>query len=124
MEKPKPLAQQKGQQAEQIACDFLQAQGLILIYRNFYCKGGEIDLVMQHKDMLAFVEVRYRSQQKFGGASASVTSSKQRKMIIAANYFLLTHPQFAHYGARFDVIAIDKHLAAPINWIPAAFLTH
>ena len=124
METPKPLTQQQGQQAENRACEFLQQQGLELICRNFYCKGGELDLIMQHHDMLVFVEVRYRRKQDFGGAVASVTRSKQQKMIIAARYFLLTQPQFAHYGARFDVIAIDKHINAPINWIPAAFLVN
>lgn len=124
MEKPKPLTQQQGQQAEHLACEFLQQQGLQLICHNFYCKGGELDLVMQHDDMLVFVEVRYRRQQNFGGAMASVTPRKQQKMILAARYFLLTYPQFANFGARFDVIAIDKHLSAPIKWIPAAFLVN
>lgn len=124
MEKPKPLTQQQGQQAEQRACDYLQAHGLTLICRNFNCKYGEIDLIMQHHDMLVFVEVRYRRHVSFGGASASVTVQKQRKIIRAAQYFLLTHPQFAHYGARFDVIAIDNSLLAPVQWMPAAFLVN
>ena len=124
MEKPKPLTQQQGQQAEQIACDYLQAQGLTLVCRNFNCKVGEIDLIMQQQDMLIFVEVRYRRHQQFGSASASVTSAKQRKIIRAAQFFLMTRPQYAQFGARFDVIAIDKTLFAPIQWIPAAFLTY
>ncbi|MGD8936565.1 MAG: YraN family protein, partial [Thiogranum sp.] len=48
-----------GDSAEQLACRYLQTQGLKLLQRNFYCRGGEIDLVMQHGDSLVFVEVRY-----------------------------------------------------------------
>jgi len=124
MEQRKFLSQLKGQQAEQRAYEFLQQQGLELICRNFSCRGGELDLVMSQADMLVFVEVRYRQHSTFGGAAASVTTRKQQKMIVAARYFLHTHPQFAHYGARFDVVAFDNTLQNLPSWLPAAFLAY
>jgi putative endonuclease len=125
MAQPKPSRQQLGQLAEQQACLYLQQQGLRLVQRNFSCRGGEIDLVMLERDMLVFVEVRYRSSAGFGGAAASVTTQKQQKIINAARYFLHNHRQFADYATRFDVIAVQANAAAPdIDWIPAAFLAY
>ena len=49
-----------GDHAEQLACVFLQQQGLQLVTRNYRCRGGEIDLIMRDDDSLVFVEVRYR----------------------------------------------------------------
>jgi putative endonuclease len=125
MAKQRPLRQQLGQAAEDQACQFLQAKGLVLVTRNFNARQGELDLVMLECDTLVFVEVRYRSRVDFGGASASITRSKQQKIIAAAHYFLHYQSQYAHYAARFDVIAIqaqgqDWH----IDWIPAAFLAY
>ena len=120
---PKPSTQQLGQHAEQHACNYLQAQGLSLITQNFYSKYGEIDLVMLDKQQtLVFVEVRYRSSNRFGGAVASVTLSKQRKIIATARYFLYCYPQYARFNIRFDVLAIDKQGNNTITWLPAAFL--
>ena len=120
---PKPSTQQLGQLAEQHACLYLQAQGLSLISQNFYSKYGDIDLEMLDKQQtLVFVEVRYRSSNRFGGAVASVTLSKQRKIIAAARYFLYCYPQYASFDIRFDVVAIDKQRINNITWLPAAFL--
>ncbi|WP_292746923.1 YraN family protein, partial [Methylophaga sp. UBA3191] len=51
---------QSGKQAEQLACNYLEKQGLKLVQRNFYCRRGEIDLIMQDGQTLVFIEVRYR----------------------------------------------------------------
>ncbi|NDA52824.1 MAG: YraN family protein, partial [Betaproteobacteria bacterium] len=61
-------AAQRGKRAEDLACDWLSRQGLVLVERNSRFRGGEIDLVMRAGSVLVFVEVRYRSSQAFGGA--------------------------------------------------------
>ena len=71
---------------ERRALLYLQKQGLKLITRNYQCKMGEIDIIMQDKDMLVFVEVRYRRKGRYGDGLDSVTYSKQRKLIRTANY--------------------------------------
>lgn len=125
MVKQRPRKQQLGQVAEDQACQYLQNQGLILVTRNFNARQGELDLVMLERDTLVFVEVRYRSRLDFGGASASITRSKQQKIIAAARYFLHYQPQYANYAARFDVIAIQAQQQSwHIDWIPAAFLAN
>ena len=109
--------QLKGTSQEQRACEYLESQGLDLIAQNFSCRMGEIDLIMQDKTSLIFVEVRYRANKKFGGAAASVTRSKQRKII---NTALLYQQRYApKSNMRFDVVAIESD--NEIQWIPSAF---
>jgi putative endonuclease len=97
--------QQKGQQGEDDALEHLQAHGLVLIERNFLCKGGELDLIMRDGAHLVFIEVRRRRSRAFGGAAASITPAKQRRMKIAAQVFLLRYRRLP--PCRFDVVAID-----------------
>jgi putative endonuclease len=109
-----------GRAGEATALAYLQKAGLQLVLRNFRCRVGEIDLVMLDGTTLVLVEVRYRSSDEFGGAAASVTWRKQRRLAHAAEYLLRTHQELRRYAARFDVVAIS----APdrrIDWIKRAF---
>jgi putative endonuclease len=97
--------QRSGDDGEDQALAYLQQQGLRLLERNFRCRGGEIDLVMQDSASLVFVEVRTRAGASHGGALASITPAKQRRLIVAAQYFLQRYEQVP--ACRFDVIAIE-----------------
>ncbi|RBW44574.1 YraN family protein [Psychromonas sp. B3M02] len=108
----------RGVQAERQALDFLQKQGLQLICQNFYCRFGEIDLIMSDQETLVFIEVRYRKNQDFGGATASITAQKQRKLIKTAKHYLSQLDQEPY--CRFDVIAISESATQP-QWIQDAF---
>lgn len=108
----------KGQAGEDAALAYLVAQGLALVQRNFRCKGGEIDLVMQEGTVLVFVEVRRRAGLGYGGAAASVTHSKQARLIIAAQTYLQRHR--VPPACRFDVIAID---GGHLEWLRNAIDT-
>jgi putative endonuclease len=108
----------RGAAAETRGALHLQACGLRLIGRNLRCKAGELDLVCLDGDILVIVEVRLRSRQDFGGASASVTPGKRRKLIRAAAYFCTRNPDWRHRRIRFDVVAID---GAALEWIRDAF---
>lgn len=111
-----------GDRGEALALQYLQAAGLKLLRRNYRCKGGEIDLVMNDAGVLALVEVRFRSDRSFGGAAASVQRAKQQRLIRAAQHLLLTHGEYRRYKARFDLVAIDGSSAQPeVNWIKDAF---
>jgi len=106
-----------GDSGEEQALHYLLRHGLTLVERNFRCKGGEIDLIMQGKTTLIFVEVRKRAvgAAQFGGAAASVTPAKQRRLIVAAQVYLkrYTHPP----ACRFDVVTIDGN---ELNWLKNA----
>lgn len=76
-----------GKQAEDLALQYLQSQGLKLIYRNWQCALGEIDLIMLNKQILCFIEVRYRKSQQYGTAQETVTPTKQQKIVKTAKLF-------------------------------------
>jgi putative endonuclease len=106
-----------GQSAESHAEAFLKTQGLKLLTRNWRCRFGEIDLVMQDGTTTVFVEVRLRSRSDFGGAAASVTPAKQKKLLAAARQYLSTLKTLP--PCRFDVVALTG--SAPPEWIRNAF---
>lgn len=108
----------QGRRAEREALAFLQARGLRLIESNYRCRVGEIDLVMAQRDTLVFVEVRMRVNRRFGGAAASVTPAKQRRLCAAARHYLLTRGDPGG-PVRFDVVALEG--GAPPSWIVNAF---
>jgi putative endonuclease len=73
-----------GAAAETLAAEFLEARGLAVVKRNYRCRGGEIDLIAGDGTTLVFVEVRLRSSSAFGGAGASMTAAKRRRIKFAA----------------------------------------
>jgi len=108
--------------AEDRALAHLQQQGLRLVQRNFRTPGrggGEIDLIMREPDgTLVFVEVRQRRNDRAGGAAASITPTKQRRIVLAARHFLLRWG--SEPPCRFDAVLIDGD-AGRIDWQRAAF---
>ncbi len=109
--------QQKGNDAEALAADFLTRSGLVLVDTKFRCKGGEIDLIMKDGEQLVFVEVRYRKGTRFGTAVESVDRRKQRKLTLAAQYYLQSNE--ADLPCRFDVVGISGNGA--VEWVRDAF---
>ncbi len=107
-----------GDHAEQRACHFLLAQGLKLILKNYRCKYGEIDLIMQDSKDVVFVEVRSRANTAFGSAIESVNKSKQRKILDTSIHFLQQRNWLNKANCRFDVIGIHQN---ELEWIKDAF---
>jgi putative endonuclease len=112
-----------GDDAESLALAYLQRQGLVLVQRNYrlaggpHARGAELDLILRERDgTLVFVEVRARAGASHGGALASVGSTKQRRIVRAAQHYLLRMPVLP--PCRFDVVAFD---GGQISWIKAAF---
>ncbi|MGV3742545.1 MAG: YraN family protein [Burkholderiaceae bacterium] len=101
-----------GEAGETQALAYLTKQGFTLVERNFHCRGGEIDLIVQKNDLLVFVEVRKRANAQFGGAAASVVPAKQARLKKAAQLYLQRYADPP--ACRFDVIAIDGE---QLNWI-------
>ena len=97
--------QRQGQLGEQRALAFLLAQGLTLVESNFSCKAGEIDLILREGETLVFVEVRERVSPSHGGAAASITRSKRRRIVCAAEVYLQRCRRLP--ACRIDVVALD-----------------
>ena len=110
--------QAKGEAAEQLAADHLRRHGLRLIERNFRVRGGEIDLICRDGKTTVFVEVRLRSRGDFGGAAASITATKQARLILAARHWLLRHGETP---CRFDCVLLDGLESGNIEWLRDAF---
>jgi putative endonuclease len=107
-----------GKAAEQMAAEFLTAHGLILLEANYRCRFGEIDLIMRDGKVIVFVEVRLRSNASFGGAAASITHSKQKKLTCTAEHYLMQHGNAA---CRFDAILLDRLDLQRTEWVRDAF---
>ena len=117
------LRKQMGNTSEEIALEYLIAKGYRLIQRNFRCKTGEIDLIVQKDDSLVFAEVRSRTGTAYGEPSESVNRKKQNKIRKTARYYLYCNPSFEKYYCRFDVLSIVwQEGEAKVEWIPDAFM--
>ncbi len=121
--KTKVATQAAGDAAESLAAAWLAARGLTLLERNYRvargpgARGGEIDLILRDRDgTLVFCEVRARGSAAHGGAAASVGALKQRRIVFAAQHYLLRFPALP--PCRFDVVTVD---AGRVEWLPAAF---
>ncbi len=109
-----------GQQAEDRALGYLVAAGLSLVERNYRCRGGEIDLIMRDGGKLVFVEVRFRSDPRFGGALASVDLKKQGRLVHAAAHYLAA--KRVDRPTRFDVVGVSPDQGKlAVQWIKDAF---
>ena len=108
-----------GARAEDLCAELLRKAGLRVLARNWRCRHGEIDLVAEEGATLVFAEVRYRRDQRYGGAAESVTSAKQARLIAAARLYLMRRPDA---DCRFDVLLLDSLEGSRIQWIRNAFV--
>ena len=120
---PSRTPKQVGDAAEDAALQYLQQANLRLLERNYRTPGrggGEIDLIMRAPDgTTVFVEVRQRKSGSHGGAGASISSAKQRRIIFAARHYLMRFN--APPPCRFDVVLLEH---GGIEWLQAAFETY
>lgn len=100
----------KGKWGEELAAGYLKDKGYQIIFRNFYSKYGELDIVAKKNKLLVFVEVKTRTQDLYGTPAEAVDARKQRHMTYAANFFIQRFG-FHKIDMRFDVIEIHlNHL--------------
>lgn len=115
---------QRGRAAEDLAAAHLTGKGLHIVTRNYRVAGGEIDLIARHGPELVFVEVRSRRSAAFGSAAESVTPAKRRRLLLAAQHYLLGLGQRTPPPCRFDIVSITGPLDAQhLEWLRNAFST-
>ena len=119
-----PTTKKLGDAGEEAALDYLQKQGLRLVVRNFSTPGrggGEVDLIMRTPDgTLVFVEVRKRKSSSHGGAAASISFTKQRRIVFAARHYIARLARLP--PCRFDVVTLEGvGDGQRIEWLRAAF---
>lgn len=112
-----------GNFGEDAACAYLLENGIDVIKRNFYCRGGEIDIIAKDGDTIAFIEVKTRKSAEFGTPGEFVDFRKQEKITATALYYLGNNDS----DMRFDVIEVmykmcgDAPVVTKINYIKSAF---
>ncbi|KPK49907.1 MAG: hypothetical protein AMS22_12950 [Thiotrichales bacterium SG8_50] len=113
---------QSGLKAEDQAQRYLARRGLKLLTRNYRSPYGEIDLIMRDRNVLVFVEVRYRRDARFGLAAETVDSRKQARLRATAEHYLINTKGACEHPCRFDVVALAGDPAkGSLNWYPDAF---
>ena len=102
---------------EQYAAEYLAANGYSIVCRNYRCKFGEIDIIAQTRDILAFIEVKTRSGNLLYSPREAVGRTKMRRLTLAAECFVLENP--LPLQPRFDVIEIvliDKNTLSVLSY--------
>jgi ribonuclease HII len=108
---------------ELLAAEYLQQKGYRLWERNFHCREGEIDLVVNRDTLIVFVEVKSRSSKEFGMPYEAVTPAKRRKIIRAADRYLYERGLLEGWDIRYDIVSIlaPKNQSPQIEHIEDAF---
>ena len=113
--------QHKGNYGESLAFDFLQQQGFVVLERNWRYKHCEVDIICQKNNILHFVEVKTRTNQKFGNPEESISQKKMNALKKVAEEYLIQHTEFVQI--QFDVVAIklNNHIIEDIFFIEDVF---
>ncbi len=98
--------QELGYIGEKLAIKYLKSNNYKIIFHNYHCRYGEIDIIVQKEKILIFVEVKARTSTSFGEPIDAVTEQKRDKIIKTAYHFLSKYPEYDKLGTRFDVICI------------------
>jgi len=110
-----------GDEAEQLVVEQLERGGWLIRDRNMTYRFGELDVVAEKGDVLAFVEVRMRASNVWGDPSATVSRAKQRKVVLAAMQYVQQR-RLHNRVIRFDVASvIGRGHDGLIELIPNAF---
>lgn len=94
-----------GKEGEEIASIYLEAKGTKIIKRNFYCRAGEIDIIAKDKDELIFIEVKTRTNSKFGRPSEAINFVKKKHLYHCIEYYLYSN-QIKDAKIRIDAIEV------------------
>ena len=113
-----------GTYGEQIAGKFLEQKGYTILEMQYSAHGCEVDVIAQKGDLIAFVEVKSRIGSGYGQPVESVNVAKQKRIITAAEQFLMDYPEA---DVRFDVVEImatqagEEYAIKRVNHIENAF---
>lgn len=94
-----------GKQGEELAVKYLEQNGYKVIERNFECKQGEIDIIALYKKEIIFIEVKTRTNTKYGTPAEAVDKTKQKHLTKAVKYYLYSR-HLENEFVRIDVIEI------------------
>ena len=114
-------ANEVGSFGEKIAAFYLEKKGYMIRYRNFRIRGGEIDIIAEKNNILAFVEVKTRTVDFFSSGLDALNLRKRQLIVKTAEQYSFKYPH--ELQTRFDVvdIIIDGRKVVGFNYIENAF---
>lgn len=113
--KTKPIS--AGQVAETFAAEYLESEGFVVVERNWKTKWCEIDIIATKDDVLHFVEVKYRRNDRSGDGLEAITPKKQQQMHFAAQLWLHTHQQFPHRNVQLAAMSLSGQPIRLVSWL-------
>lgn len=118
-----PASRDKGSEWESHVIDYLNARGYELWERNFKGSKGEIDLIVNKGSLIAFVEVKSRSSEKFGQPYESIGKKKRQALIATADEYLYKRDLLNDWDIRYDIASIiaPKNKPIKLEYIEDAF---
>ena len=99
---------QIGNQAETLACKYLESKRYKIVERNYKDRFCEIDIIAADKQYVCLVEVKYRKNNIFGGGFGAIDNNKQKRLIRAFLVWLSNNSEYQEYQPRIDVIVADE----------------
>ena len=98
-----------GKSGETLAVDFLEQKGYKILFRNYWCSRGEIDIIAQKDGCVHFVEVKTRTGDYYGRPSENVTWHKIERMRTAAESYMKAVAGMPGLGKlmQFDLVEIE-----------------
>lgn len=93
-----------GREKEALAAEFMEKSGYKIISRNYWCPFSELDIVAKEGEYLCFVEVKYRSSDRYGGCEGTISMKKIRNICQCARYYMAKEKIPMDIPIRFDVI--------------------
>jgi len=101
-----------GKRGEQIARQYLEKKGYQILEQNWYCRYGEIDLVVEKSGEWVFVEVKTRRSNKYGAPEEALTQAKMRALVRSALQYLIEYNLEVDW--RIDCIAVEMDYSGRI----------
>lgn len=108
-----------GNQGEEYVMRFLEKEGYTIRARNYRTARGEIDIIAERDEIVAFIEVKTRSTEPFE-LSTIITPTKKRRIILAARAYCSAQ-QIYHRSLRFDVAVVILDQDRPLTYYENAF---
>ncbi len=116
------ITNKSGVWGEIYAARYLRDRGYKIVCSNYICRFGEIDIIASSDDILAFVEVKTRSNNAFMNAADAVDEGKRKRLEMTAKAFIKQTETEGKF--RFDVCEVyldTNNIPQRINYIEAAF---